>query len=442
MTLAKQDTELDLGDKSLSGGHTRRVAAELLGAVLDQGRLLDDSMDRSAAFEQLSGSDRGFARLMVSTVLRYLGRIDAGLQPLISRPIIALNPDVRSLLRLGAAQSWVLGTPDYAVVGASVDAAKAWPSTRPAVSLINAVLRRVVSETERFEAQPLKAIWPDWLWNDISQGLGKTAATQMITAQTQQPRLQLTPRAGDPVALAERLGGRVVGRASIEIDTIPVEDVAGFKAGDWWVQDVAAALPAQLLCAKASERVLDLCAAPGGKTMQLAASGARVTALDRSKPRLKRLRENLKRTGFSDIDIVAADATAWRPEAQFDRVLLDAPCSALGTLRRHPEGAAIKTAADISRFPDIQGRLLAAAAEMIKPGGVLVYCVCSPRPEEGVEIVTPEILAGRWRRHPIVPSEVPGFETTLTPDGDVLTLPQAGLVHDAFYIARLVRSAA
>lgn len=424
----------------MSGGHSRRVAAELLGAVLDQGRLLDDSMDRSTAFDQLSGSDRGFARLMVSTVLRHLGRIDAGLQPLISRPIVALNPDVRSLLRLGAAQSWILGTPDYAVVGASVDAAKAWPSTRPAVSLVNAVLRRVVTETELFEAQPLKSIWPDWLWSDMSAGLGEAAAMDMIAAQTQQPCLQLTPKADDPAELAERLGGQVVGRASIEIDAMAIEDIPGFEAGDWWVQDVAAALPAQLLGAIAGERVLDLCAAPGGKTMQLAASGASVTALDRSKPRLKRLRENLKRTGFSDVEIIVADATKWRPEAMFDHILLDAPCSALGTLRRHPEGAAIKTAADISRFPDIQSRLLAAAADMVKPGGTLVYCVCSPRPEEGHEIVTPALREGLWRRHPIDPLEVPGFETALTGDGDLLTLPQAGLVHDAFYVARLVRS--
>ena len=213
----------------------------------------------------------------------------------------------------------------------------------------------------------------------------------------------------------------------------------GYETGEWWVQDAAAALPAKLLAANDTDRIVDLCAAPGGKTLQLAATGADVTAVDRSKPRLERLRENLARTGLS-ANIVAANADEWRPDAPVSKLLLDAPCSALGTLRRHPEGAWIKRETEIDRFPAAQARLLAAAAEMVSPGGTVVYCVCTPLKSEGQDIVDQAIADGLYTRQPVVEAEIPGFADCLTAEGDLLTLPKGDAGHDAFYIARLQRT--
>jgi 16S rRNA (cytosine967-C5)-methyltransferase len=417
----------------------RRAAGELLIAVLEQGRTLDDALASVARFETLTGPDRGFARAMASAVLRHVGRLDAGLAPFLDRPLAEAPASVRALLRLGAAQSWLLDTPDHAVVGASVETAKAWPAARRAAGFINAVLRKVVADRDAFDASPVHAVWPDWLWQDFSSGLGAQAALDLAAAQTVAPTLHLTPANGDAVALATALGGRVIGAGSVELPLQPVEQLGGYEDGHWWVQDAAAALPAQLVAFTPGQSVLDVCAAPGGKTLQLAARGANCVALDRSKPRLRRLRENLARTGFDHVDIVSADATAWSPDTLFDHVLLDAPCSALGTLRRHPEGAWIKAESDVARFRDIQDRLLEAATRLVRPGGTIVYCVCSPRPQEGVDRVEAALAAGALARIPVTADEVGAFAGHVTGAGDVLTLPGAGFGHDAFYIARLTR---
>ncbi|MCF6329470.1 MAG: RsmB/NOP family class I SAM-dependent RNA methyltransferase [Henriciella sp.] len=343
------------------------------------------------------------------------------------------------MLRIGAAQSWIMETPDHAVVGETVSAAKIWPRAQRGAGFLNAVLRKVVSNREAFDAAPIEAVWPDWLRADITAGLGAQGAQALALAQTNLPALHLTPKDGDAAALAQLLGGQVIGGHSVSLDAGNGEDMPGFDEGSWWVQDVAAALPARLLGAQAGESVLDLCAAPGGKTMQLAATGAHVTAIDRSKPRLKRLVENLQRTGFGEVTLVEADATTWLPPEPADRILLDAPCSALGTLRRHPEGAWIKSAEDLARFPSFQERLLRAAIKMLKPGGTLVYCVCSPMPREGRKIVEAVLAGGGVVRAAIDAGEVPGFEAAITEAGDLLTLPGGDFGHDAFFISRLMR---
>jgi 16S rRNA (cytosine967-C5)-methyltransferase len=242
--------------------------------------------------------------------------------------------------------------------------------------------------------------------------------------------------ARDPAALSALIGGPLLVSGSVEATGGAIEEIPGFADGQWWVQDQAAALPAKLLAAKPGERVLDLCAAPGGKTLQLAATGAAVTALDRSAPRLDRLHENLARTGLT-AEVIVADGETWSPEAPFDKILLDAPCSALGTLRRHPEGAWIKTEADVARFPAVQARLLAAATRLLAPGGTLVYCVCSPIAAEGRDVVNAALTSASLIRVPVSATECPGFEDCITPEGDVLTLPGPARDCDAFYIARL-----
>ena len=424
----------------MSGARARLAAAQLLMMVLEERRTLDEALVNTEAFEALSGSDRGFARAMTSAALRHLGRIDAGLAPFLDRPLETAPPPSQALLRIGAAQAWILDTPDHAVVGETVAAAKQWHRAQRATGFLNAVLRKVVANRDAFDAAPVEAVWPDWLRALIVTGLGARAALSLADAQSHQPELYLTPKAGNPETLATQVNGRVVSDYSVAIDSTVIESVPGFEAGDWWVQDVAATLPARLLAPEPGMTVLDLCAAPGGKTMQLAATGATVTAIDRSKPRLKRLKQNLWRTGFhGKVETVLADAAGWQPPHPVDQILLDAPCSALGTLRRHPEGAWIKSAEDVTRFSDIQERLLRASIAMVKPGGSILYCVCSPLPHEGTQIIDRVMADTALARTPIRADEVPGFESGLTPLGDLLTLPNGEFGHDAFYIARLKR---
>ncbi len=422
-----------------SGALPRLAAAQLLHLTLDRRRTLEDAMGASEAFAALSGADRGFARAIASTALRRLGHIDKTLRLLISRPLTATQPEIRALLRAGAAQLWYMSVPPHAAVGATVAAARLWQPARSGGGFVNAGLRRA-SERAPPDELPVEEIWPDWLRHAFAGALGHEAARQLAEGQLTEPPLYLTARS-DPAAVAAATGGRLTASGSIEAPVgFGVEALPGYAAGEWWVQDAAAALAARLLDVKPGERALDLCAAPGGKTLQLAAAGAHVTALDRSRPRLERLAENLTRTRLS-ADIVAADAETWRPPAPYPKILLDAPCSALGTLARHPEGAWIKTVADAGRFPALQARLLAAAAQMLAPGGALVYTVCTPLPAEGADILPVAFGAG-LQLSPILPHEVPGFAPCLRGDGTLLTLPVTGAAHDAFFAARFVRPAA
>ncbi|NQY97205.1 MAG: rRNA methyltransferase [Henriciella sp.] len=424
----------------MSGAFARLAAAQLLMTVLEEGRTLDEALASTDRYDTLKGPDRGFARAMASAALRQLGRIDIGLAPFLDRPLETAPPPSRALLRIGAAQAWLLETPDHAVVGETVAAAKIWPRAQRATGFLNAVLRKVVADRTVFDAAPIEAIWPTWFQNAARNGMGDDAARKLAEAQLQLPSTYLTPKSGDAEALAQQVGGEVVGAYSVRVEVTDLERLPGFETGDWWVQDIAATLPARLLSPSTGEAILDICAAPGGKTLQLVAAGASVTAIDRSKPRLKRLKQNLWRTGFKGkVDVVQADATTWRPDAPVEKILLDAPCSALGTLKRHPEGPWIKTEDDVQRFPGIQERLLRAAFDMLKPGGTILYCVCSPLPHEGVNLVDRVLADTALFRRPILPEEIPGFESCILENGDVLSLPNGKFSHDAFYIARLIR---
>ncbi|MEO0549460.1 MAG: transcription antitermination factor NusB [Pseudomonadota bacterium] len=429
----------------MSGVASRHAAADLLIKTLEDRRTLDEAMARSEVFDALTGADRAFARAMASASLRHIGRIDLALEPFLDRPLEEATPVVRALLRVGAAQAWLLETPEHAVVGETVEAAKRWPEAQRAVGFLNAVLRKVVATRDGFDATPILNIWPDWLQQELVDGVGEDAAAALAEAQLEQPEIHLTPKSGDAAALAENVSGRIVGERSVHVESTAIEKLPGFDEGEWWVQDTAATLPALLLGVGPDDRVLDLCAAPGGKTMQLAATGAEVIAVDRSKPRLKRLKANLKRTGLQDVKLVAGDATSYRPDSPVSHILLDAPCSALGTLRRHPEGAWIKRREDVFRFPEIQLRLLKAALDMLPIGGTLVYCVCSPLPREGGDVVEAVVDDEAIARAPIRASDCPAFSHCITEKGDLLTLPALNqhdsFNHDAFYISRLTRQA-
>lgn len=425
----------------MSNIDARLAAAELLIETLENKRMLDEALMGVESYHQLEGPDRGFARAMASAALRQLGRIDRGITPLLNRPLKEATPAVRALLRIGAAQSWVLCTPAHAAVGETVNTAKAMHGAKGAAGFLNAVLRKVANDRSRFDAVPPSKTWPEWLGTAFEASVGSDGLRAIARAQMQEPLLHLTARSEDGAALAAQTGGAQIGPATVSLSTGTVEAIAGYEAGDWWVQDLAAALPVSLLAPKPDEHILDICAAPGGKTLQIAASGAKVTAIDRSKRRLQRVHENLARTNLdSSVEVIAANAETWRPDALADGVLLDAPCSALGTLRRHPEGAWIKDPGAIARFPDIQRRLLRAAADMVKPGGRVVYCVCTPLAREGTDVIDTVINDGIYERSPFTGILPTPFEHCVTERGDVLTIPSDELFHDAFFVSVLRRA--
>jgi 16S rRNA (cytosine967-C5)-methyltransferase len=413
----------------------RLAAQHLLDAVLRGRRTLDDAMGVVLALRSLEPRDRGFARLLAATVLRRLGTLDAVLAKCLDKG--APPQPVAAALRLGAAQLLFLGTPAHAAVGETVDLA---PSKLR--GLVNAVLRRIardgVALLDGIDQE--RADTPDWLWDALVQSWGEARARAIVAAQRAEPPLDLSVKA-DPAGWAGKLGAELRPSGTLRLtESGPVSELPGFEDGAWWVQDEAAALPVRLLGDVSGKRVLDLCAAPGGKTLQLAAAGAKVVAVDQNAKRLDRLVENLARTGLA-AEIVAADATAWRPPAPFPFVLLDAPCTAMGTLRRHPEIAHLKSAADAPKLAAAQDKLLDAAARATAPGGILVYAVCSLDRREGPARVDAFLARHRdFARVPVHGDELGGRAELIDGTGDLATDPTHGM--DGFYAARLRRTGA
>ncbi|MEZ5995754.1 MAG: transcription antitermination factor NusB [Hyphomonadaceae bacterium] len=421
--------------------NARRAAAELLVAVMDRGRALEDALSETASFDALEGRDRAFARALVTAGLRRLGTINAVLSHFLDRPLPESATLARALLHLGATQLLVLGTPAHAAVGETVEVANAASETRGLAKLMNAVLRRVAREGQAImDGAPPGADLPAWLYTRWRATYGADAP-RIAAALLQEPPLDLTVKSDAP-AWAEKLGGQLTTTGSVRLAApAPVESLPGFGEGAWWVQDAAAALPALALGDVRGKRVLDLCAAPGGKTLQLAAAGADVTAVDKSQARLQRLRENLERTRLA-AEVVCADALNYQARDPFDAILLDAPCTSTGTLRRHPDVAWLRRPNDVRALAALQERLITAAAALLKPGGRLVYAVCSLEPEEGPGIAAGALSQG-WRRVPIDVEEIAGVRAFLTADGDLRTHPghwceTGGL--DGFFISRFERA--
>lgn len=428
-----------------SGASARNLALALLQAVLDRRLGLGEALDSVRGFGHLEPRDRAFARLLAATVLRRLGQIDAALAACLARDLSPKASEARNLLRLGAAQLLFLKTPPHAAVGQTVDLAEG--RLAPYRGLANAVLRRLAREGEGLLAgqDAARLNLPDWLWTSWAAAYGEATVREMAAAQAEEPPLDLSVTR-DAAGWAGRLEATLLPTGSLRRAAGgAVSELPGYADGAWWVQDAAAALPAKLLGDVAGRTVIDLCAAPGGKAAQLAASGARVIAVDRSPGRQKRLVENLARLGLV-VEIVTAEAETWRPAAPAPAILLDAPCSATGTLRRHPEIAWIKGADDIARLTPVQDRLLDAAAAMLAPGGTLVYCTCSLQPEEGPARIDSFLARHHgYARRAIAAEEIGNMPELLTQDGDLRTLPhhlaaQGGM--DGFYAARLTRDAA
>lgn len=406
---------------------TRAAAFDLLTAVLDRGRPIEEALD---ALPVLDARDRAAAHRLAASVLRRLGTLDAVMEPFLSkRPPVP----VRHVLRLGAAAVLLLDAPPHAAVATAVDLART-KGLAPFTGLVNAVLRRLsaggVTALGELDAPRLDT--PSWLWSSWGHD-----ARAIATAHQHEAPIDLTlaPGASAPEGGAELPTGSWRYPPGTR-----VAELAGFAEGNFWVQDAAAALPARMLAAQEGELIADLCAAPGGKTAQLAASGARVIAVERDAKRIDRLRENLTRLGFRP-DIVHADATNWQPPDLLDAVLLDAPCSATGTIRRHPDVLHIKHASDIGALTKLQDKLLDAACAMLRPGGRLVYAVCSLLPAEGAARIDAAIARLPLRLVPI-PSDGYGVPEAVTGDSTLRTTPalwpeRGGM--DGFFAARMER---
>ena len=431
------------------------MAVDILEHVLGRGKTLDEALGATqsgARQRELEVRDRALARLLATTVLRHRGRLTAVVGKFLERALPREARRAELILLIAAAQLLLLGTPSHAAIYLAVEQAQRDPKAERYHKLANAVLRKVDAKGPDI----LKALdgvtsdVPDWLMARWGSIYGADIARQIAEASLDEAPLDLTLK--DPsqaAAFAEQLKGTVLATGGVRLgEHGAVEELPGFAEGAWWVQDAAATLPARLLGDVAGKRVADLCAAPGGKTAQLAAAGARVTAVDHSAPRLTRLEANMQRLGFTDcVSSVQADLLDWKVSEPFDAVLLDAPCTATGTIRRHPDLMHLKTEADIERLAKLQARFLEAAAAMVAPGGTLVYCTCSLEPEEGEQQIA-QFLAvhGDFSRAPITPANVGDVADWVTPLGDLRTLTsqmrldapfKSGM--DGFYAARLVR---
>lgn len=432
----------------------RRHAVDILAAVLDDGRPFDQVLDHRAtmpAWRALSPADRALVRALVATALRRLGLLDDALRQLMTRPLPQKATRVREILRIGAVQLLFMDVPDHAAVSVATELADRDRTTRPWKALVNGVLRSLARRRDEILADQDadRLATPLWLWRDWTETWGEDRTRAFAAAHVVEPALDLTVRT-DPAAWAERLGGVVLPTGTVRLLAHgPIDRLEGFEAGAWWVQDAAAALPARLLGDVAGLRVADLCAAPGGKTAQLAAAGAAVTAVDLSAQRLDRLKQNLARLRLPGVVAVAADLETWTPSAPFDAVLLDAPCSATGTIRRNPDVGRLKKPAQVEELAALQHRLLARAAGWVKPGGLLVYGTCSLQKAEGEDQIA-RFLAETpdFERVPVDPCEIGGLAAAITPEGDLRTTPDllpnpdprlAGL--DGFFAARLRRRA-
>ncbi len=419
----------------------RRVALDTLDAALGRRpKPADEALLGHPAFEDLDRRDRAFARLLVLTVLRRLGELDA-----LARPHLRFEPKdlrTRNILRLGTAQLRFLGTPAHAAVHETVRLAVGQQA--PMVPMLNAVLRRI-ADAPPVELDAARLDTPGWLFDSWVAAYGEPVARAIAMAHLAEAPLDLQVR-GDPAPWIEALDGRLLPGGTLRCQGGgPVDQLPGFVDGAWWVQDLAAALPARMLGNVAGRRVLDLCAAPGGKTMQLASAGAKVTAVEVNADRALVMHANIARMHLQEaVDTVVADARQWSPQTPFDLVLLDAPCSATGTIRRHPDILWSKSADGIAKLTALQDELLLAASRMVAPGGRLVYAVCSLQPEEGPERIKAflEREAG-FVRDPIERDELLGLPVDLTPEGELRTLPcqlaeEGGM--DGFFVARVRRS--
>ena len=419
-----------------AGLPTRKAALAIVSSVLRRRRALDFQLED---LKSLESRDAGFARALASQTLRHLGLLDAVLREFMEKPLQPHKAGAaHEILLMGACELLVLKVAAHAAVDAANQLAAGDKKAVHFKPLINAVLRRIAREGENALAKldAPRLCTPDWLWTRWSGQYGEETARAIAQAHLREAPVDIVIASGEAPD-SEPLFGNV---RRLSADG-RIEDLPGFAAGHWWVQDAAATLPVRLLGDVSGKSVIDLCAAPGGKTMQLAAAGAAVTAVEIDATRATRIRENLARTKLN-ATIAQSDARDFKGTAPL--VLIDAPCTATGTIRRHPDLPWIKGAADVTVSAGAAYEILEAGAAMVEAGGMLVFAVCSLEREEGEEQIAGFLATHPdFSRAPITADEIFGHSEWVTPDGDLRTLPchladKGGM--DGFYAARLRRS--
>ncbi|CAN7749862.1 RsmB/NOP family class I SAM-dependent RNA methyltransferase [Mesorhizobium caraganae] len=444
----------DNAGEPVAGLAARKAAARLLAAVIDARTPLDGLTDHENGHPQykaLDLRDRGLVRAILVTALRYRMTIAGLLAKRLEKPLPPNATALSHVLHVAAAQILFLDIPDSAAVDLAVTHAKSDPRTQRFSGLVNGVLRTLAraKETELPAALAATDEAPKWFSDRLKAAYGADKTKQILAAHRVEAPVDFTVKA-DPELWAEKLGGIVLPTGTIRVEKLSasVTELPGFGDGAWWVQDAAASFPARLFGEVKGLRIADLCAAPGGKTAQLILAGAKVTAVDNSKNRLARLTHNLERLGLS-VDIVQADLLKYQPAELFDAVLLDAPCSSTGTVRRHPDVPWTKTMADVEKLADLQARLLARAVTLVKPGGRIVFSNCSLDPIEGEDLYRVFLAGNRTiADDPLQPGEIDGIDAFLTSQGTLRTTPAdfdlgspgiSGL--DGFFAARMRRAA-
>lgn len=427
----------------IPGLAARRAALDVL-TLVGAGRTLDDALDDCRSFNALDGPDRGFAHALAAGVLRRRGALDHVIGLYIDRPLPKRSAKATDILRLAAVQSLVLETPAHAAVSTAVALTEQFRETANYAGLVNAVARKISGMGPKALAKLSERIdTPGWMWRSWERALGADTTRAIAKAHTKEAPVDLTPRdPADAATLARDVEGALLPTGSVRVPAgTKIAALPGFDDGRFWVQDAAAAIPARLLGDIRGKRVFDLCAAPGGKTMQLAAAGAEVIAVDESGDRLKRVGENLARTRLNALT-VKADVASWEPAAPADAVLLDAPCTATGTIRRHPDILWAKSEDSLKATTALQARMIDRAVAITEPGGVIVYCVCSLQPEEGEKQIAAALARhATLSRLPVRPEEVGGLPF-INRDGDLRTFPsmlgpEGGI--DGFFAARFIR---
>nr|WP_321455314.1 transcription antitermination factor NusB [uncultured Cohaesibacter sp.] len=431
-----------------SGMDARAGALRLIHAVLSEKALLDEAYAHELAegpLRKLNGSDRAFAKRIATTVLQHLGEIDMVLSRFMDRGIPKKSGPLRNILRIGTAELLFLKTPPHAVVDCAVSQYRTWRKYAGFKGLTNAVLRRISKEGEN-ELQsidPAKTTLPGWMYDSLCSAYGQEATSAMME-QFQKAQIPLDLSLKDPATAdewAERLGAEKMPTGSLRLASHEkVDTLEGFAEGAWWVQDAAATLPVQMLGNVKGQKVLDLCAAPGGKTLQLAALGAEVTALDISAKRLKRIEENLERVALS-AKLIKGDLLKTKFDEKWPFILLDAPCSATGTMRRHPELIHQRAPEDIAHFSKLQAKMLDHVASLLAPDGQMVFCTCSLQPEEGPALIADFLMQNpEFGIEPLNPEKTPHLAPFIQPDGSLRTRPdfwpEAGGM-DGFFAIKL-----
>ncbi len=428
--------------KNQAGLAARSAASEIIWRVLIDGSYVDDAFVKVVSDYNLAHRDRGLVRAISATTLRRLGQIQAVLGEHLKKPLAPKFAHASCILYTASAQILFMDVPDHSAIDLAVAQLRVQRKLHHLSGMANAVLRKVVTSKQQVASEKNvgRLNTPKWLWQLWAKDYGKDVAEKIAEAHLHEAALDLSLKTG-----SSQLEAVVLPTGTLRLDSGygRIEDLAGYEEGEWWVQDFAASLPVKLLGDVAGKSVADICAAPGGKTMQLAAGNAHVSAVDISERRLLRVEENLGRVDLS-ADIICADVMEWQPDELFDALLLDAPCSATGTIRRHPDALYLKKSSDIDALCKLQKKLLARAANMVKTGGTIIYCTCSLQKREG-ELQIDAFLQENenFERLPVTPDDVGGMDHLINDNGDLRTLPFHGVGDsagmDGFFVSRLVR---